>query len=331
MTSTQKQRPNYSRRFMIFAAAIVLVILAYTAVWYYAAGRIEHHANAAIAALNQGSDRRAACEDLNARGYPFRIGLFCHSIVYVEQSEGVSLRAGQFRSVAQIYNPFHAIVELDGPATIEWPDLPQLNVDWQTMRASLRLAQPLPERVSLEATGIEIASSVLVPDSNLAIMESGQIHMRPLDGDLDIAIRIGAMILSPALVRDAQLPPIDGLADIRLIGGALPGQDPRGGVRGRSFELHQVSISTPDEAGAVISGPLSIDGQGRIDADLQVSLRQPARIAERLAAIFPERGDEIRMSFQALSAMGEEPALPLRIDRGQMRLGLIPLGQLPPV
>src|ERR1700752_3974366 len=79
MSSSQKRKPNYGRRFMWFAAVIVLLLGVYCAAWFYVAGKIEVFAAEAIAKLNR-DGASAACTNPVARGFPWGIGLNCDSV-----------------------------------------------------------------------------------------------------------------------------------------------------------------------------------------------------------------------------------------------------------
>jgi hypothetical protein len=327
MTSSQQSRPNYARRFVFLALAIVLAVLAYTGGWHYAAGRIAESAEQAVAGLN-GQGRRANCEELEVRGYPFRLGLFCRSVMYVDAPGGVALRAGAFRSAAQIYDPFRALGELDGPATLELPGLTALELRWDTLRASARLARPLPERVSVEGRAITVDPDWgRAGDGPMVTVDAGEFHMRPAGDAIDLALNFDGMLLGEELVGTASLPPLRGFADI-----AVEGLDraslPASGMRGMSGTIRSASLATGPDAGATISGPFSVDEFGLIDAELELGLSGAAELAEVLGALFPDLRDEIAMSVMAV---GDNARLPLIISSGDVRLGFLPLGSIPPM
>ena len=106
MASRQATTRSYSRRFAWLAAAIVVVVAAYTGAWFYAAGMIETRIGEAMQA--SGGDAVPRCERPSARGYPFRIGVFCDAVAFEDARGEISVRAGAFRSAAQVYDPFHS-------------------------------------------------------------------------------------------------------------------------------------------------------------------------------------------------------------------------------
>ena len=50
-----------------------------------------------------------------------------------------------------------------------------------------------------------------------------------------------------------------------------------------------------------------------------------------LAEIMPEARGQIEAAFSGLVALGDEPTLPLIVNRGTVRMGFLTLGQIPPL
>ena len=67
------------RRMMWLAAFIVFLVAGWTAFWFWAAGELESRVQAGIATMN--ADGSVNCENLVVNGYPFRLGLYCSSLV----------------------------------------------------------------------------------------------------------------------------------------------------------------------------------------------------------------------------------------------------------
>src|SRR5262245_9199426 len=146
MPSSEPRKPNYSRRFLWLAIFIVVLFGGYSLAWYYAAGWVQDFAATQIANLNR-DGRSADCANTTARGYPFRMGLFCDSVHLADPATQLTAAAGAFRSAAQVYDPFHIVAELDGPATISTAAASALAFDWKNLRASVRLNSDFPDRL----------------------------------------------------------------------------------------------------------------------------------------------------------------------------------------
>lgn len=333
MTSST-HRPRRTRlRLMVLAGLIVAAILAYSWVWLHMAGRLEDRAQAVVAELNR-DGRRAACEQIEARGYPFRLGLFCRSTVYVDPPGGVAFRAGALRSAAQIYDIRHVVAELDGPATLELPGLMALDLSWESLRTSVRgERRRVPERLSMEIAGLAVEPSAgWAGDTPMLRAQHAEIHLRPVAEDLDLALRIAGLGVSPALLGEGRLGLLDGVADLTLTGGALR-RDWSDGLRGVSGQLRNVAFTAGgDAAGFSLSGPFSVDAQGLVDADLRLSVTAPEALATLLGDLFPLSRREIMLGMAGVAAMGEGAGLPLAIRAGEVRLGgLLRLGDIPPL
>jgi len=330
MTSSRQSGTKYGRRFFWLALAVVIAIGAYTGGWFYAARALEGEVNGALAALN-GNGRRASCEEPQARGFPFRLGLFCRSVMYEDARRGVSFQARALRSAAQIYQPWRVVGELDAPGRLEAPGLRALALGWDSLRASVRLSRPLPERLSLEARGLEAGRDEQgAAPSPLVRAQSAEAHLRPAGDDLDLALRFGEARLDATLTRGVTLPPLSGLADLVLAGGALPG-GLEGNLRGRSGTIRTLTVSAEGGAGVTVSGPVSVDDAGLVDAELQLVVREPMELAKILGDLAPQARREIELALSSIASMGGSPGLPLRIVKGEARLGFIPLGNLPPL
>ena len=330
MTSSRQSRTKYGRRFFWLALAIVAVIGAYTGGWFYAARMLEAEVGSAVAGLN-GNGRRASCEEPQARGFPFRLGLFCRSVMYEDARSGVSFQARALRSAAQVYEPWRVVGELDAPGRLEAPGLRALALGWESLRASVRLARPLPERLSVEALGVEVGLDEQgARPEPLFKARSVEAHLRPAGEDLDVALRFGEVQPDAALTRDVALPPLSGLADLVLAGGALPG-GMEGSLRGRSGTIRNLTVTAAGGAGVTVSGPVSVDEAGLVDAELQLVVREPMELARILGDLAPQARREIELALSSIAAMGGSPGLPLRIVKGEARLGFIPLGDVPPL
>lgn len=331
MASSDGERPNYGKRIFWLAMGILIVIALYTAGWFYAASLLAQEVQAGVASMN-GGGRRANCESVEVRGYPFRIGVFCRSVMFEDAHGGVGLRAGQFRSAAQIYAPRRVIAELDGPASLEAPGLSALDLNWSSLRSSVRLSMPLPELVSVEARDLVVTLDRTGGDQPvLAQTGVAELHLRPAGNDLDLAVRFSRLAITEALTGSDALPPLDGLVDISVADGALQSGLGEDWVRGKSGTIRTITLSAAGKTVATVSGPVSVDPFGLVNAELQVTLHDAPAMAQILGALLPDVRHEIELSLTSLAATAETPTLPLRIAGGDMRLGFLSLGSIPPL
>lgn len=331
MPSRKRAKRSYSRRFLLLSVLIVLAILAYTGGWFYAANLLETRTIALMDKLNL-HQRRASCEEPSARGYPFRIGLFCRSVFYEDGENGISVSAGAFRSAAQVYEPLRTVGELDGPARISIPFLPPLEADWEEMRMSARLtATELPQRLSSETH--KLVLTLEEPEnSGVATAEDFQAHTRRNGADVDVALVVKRLALDPAIAGEVPVPPLDGEMLVTVTDGVALIEQRNPSLRGRSGRIGNLILKTSDEnASIALQGPVEIDPDGLINAELNVTVTEPQTVARLIADAFPQQRDQIEGVIAGLSGLGNAPTLPVNIRQGRVFVGFLPIARIPPV
>jgi hypothetical protein len=325
MTETETRTPNYGRRIVWLAIFVVALVGAYSVGWYYLADGVLTRAKETIARMNQ-DDVSVECSNPVVRGFPFRLGIYCDHVAYANVADALGLTAGNLRTAGQIYDPRHFIAELDGPATVATPRLGSLNLAWDKLRASVRWAEPLPERVSMEGGNLSASTA---NGSALATIGAFEAHMRPNGQDLDLASTFQDVTIDPALAEGRSLPTLSGEYDITINDGVdLRGIQPQD-LRGRSGTIRNASLDIGSRGGFTVDGTFSIRDDGLLDANLTLKVRDPQALSTALSEVFPEKRREIRSVASALSFMGSDPTLPLVIDRGEAKLAFFKLGDVP--
>lgn len=287
---------------------------------------LEEQVKIALADANKGS-ATVDCANPTARGFPFRIGLYCDSVSFADPN-GTSLSVGPMRTAAQIYNPFHIVGELDGPALLDVPAAGSLSVSWQALRASVRLDTPLPERISVEATDLAAGRPSTAP---LFSAKSFEGHVRPNGADVDIAGSFSGLAADQTLLQQRVLPELSGDLDATLANGVALLQSRLKSLRGQSATIRALNLSIDQNTGLGLTGTIAADESGLIDADLMLTVRNPNALAAAAAQAFPEAKSQIDNAAIGLAALGETPSLPLMIVKGKARLGFVSLGDIPPI
>ncbi len=325
MPSSNGQK-NRSRRFLWLALGILAVIAIYTGVWFHMARQLEARTVATIAAL-AGNGATAECERPSARGYPFRIGLFCDSASYGDGN--LAVRASVLRTAAQIYDPLQVVGELgDVEASLATgPSGSPVDMHSSDVRFSARLDRSLPERASIEGRNVSFVDSV-----ELANAGTAQLHMRRNGKDIDLALNFSQLDLLPALLegRTATLPQASAIITL-TDGTALGANDLTSSLRGLSGVVQSLEISTGPDSGLTVSGPISIDDDGLVDAQLRLAVRNPEEVGQFFAGLFPESRRQIDQAMAGLTLLGASPSLPLNITKGKAQIAFVRLGTLPPL
>ncbi|MBO6539807.1 MAG: DUF2125 domain-containing protein [Rhizobiaceae bacterium] len=319
-----------SRRFIWLAVAIVAAIVLYTLGWNYAAQRLTSEAESALQSM-AGNGDRANCENIEARGYPFRIGLFCDSVFVERRIDGFTFAAGELRSAAQIYAPRQIVAELDSPARLTAPGILPLELKWDGLRASARLTTSLPERLSLVATAL--SASVDAPgEIEGDVLKAGefQLHLQPVDSDVELGIRLNSAVGGAAL-PGPELPPVSGVADIMMGDGIARLASRDFTLRGGTYDIRRLELAFEGGGTISVTGPLTVDQDGLIDATLDIRTGETARLMEVFAEAYPQLRSQLTALSAGLTALGPDQSLPLKIRKGVAIFGFIELGMIPPL
>lgn len=331
MTSSRPDYPTdtrYSRRLMWLAVFIVLLFGGYAAAWFFIADRVEQGIDAGIARMHARDGVTARCDRRNIGGFPFRFELFCDAVAFDDPRANVALQAGALRGARQIYDLKHTLAELDGPLTIAAPVDIQLN--WTLLRASVREAKPLPERVSVVADKLTAVATPAASPKPLFASDHFEAHMRTNGPDVDLASNFAGLKIDPAAVEGRTLPVMTGQLDATVLGGVALAAVKPFSLRGQSAEVRNLELAA-DGGKISVSGPLSFDAAGLANGRLTVAVESPADVSRVLQTAIPEQASAIKAGFQAIQFMGARPSLPLDIKDGQARLGFIKLGRFAPV
>ncbi|WP_051241981.1 DUF2125 domain-containing protein [Stappia stellulata] len=337
---SQSTPPRSRRRFWILISLVLLVIALWSAYWTVARGMaVDILRNTYEVAQAEGG--ALVCGEQGLGGYPFRFELECRPF----EARDAGGRAGTvsgLRVIALAYNPRHAIVEADGPATARFFEGAQpfdrLSADWKTARASARLSDAGVRNADVFIE--EPKLSGISGDQAIALNASrATVHARRNPGvveDADFALRVAGLAV-PALDGTAEIS-----ADVTLAGGAaaLAGRGDWISLLRRD-EAVRVSALRASASGVNLqaTGTLHLDAKGRLAGTLPLTVSGADKLPALLAPFFPD-GSSVPTSlagaligFGAPTTLDGAPAVtvPLRFDAGVARVGLIPIASLPPM
>ncbi|TGT88585.1 MULTISPECIES: DUF2125 domain-containing protein [unclassified Mesorhizobium] len=331
MTSSDERRPGNRRRLWWLAAFILVLFAIYSAGWFYLANRVRSEADKAVATLNK-SGIQAGCANLEVSGYPLSFAVSCDNLAYEDDAKNIAASAGSFNATAQIVQPLSPVANLRGPLRTSVPGMMPLWIDWDNLQANVKLWYPLPRRIALQAEGLSGQTDPADDTDPVELFSAGKAsgQLQPNGADLDYVGSFGDLEIDPDAIGGRVLPALDASGDVTLKNGvALVGTQVKS-LRGQRIEIRNLDLSS-GTGRVTVSGPLSVDAEGLVDADLMIRIKDPKAVASILAGAVPEQKNAIEQGFGALALLGSEPSMPLKVVKGKASLGFIPLGKIKPV
>jgi hypothetical protein len=366
-----QSRRRTGRRYAILVFAILAVIAGWTGFWKFAAGKA-HQTIDGWRAREAQSGRIYNCGSQEVGGFPFRIEVTCAqaSALFRSNQPPLELKADSLLVVAQVYQPGLIISEFHGPLTIGEPGKqPEFLASWKLAQSSVRGTPTAPQRVSLVFDDPVVDRFNGDARQNLLRARHIEVHGRIAEGSvtnkpvIEVAVQLdqASSPLHPAAVQ-----PINATATARLRG--LNDFSPKPWAArfreiqaaGGRIDITQVRIQQGDIL-AVGAGALSINGNGRLEGQLRITMAgleqflaaigaqqkiqaspHMDKLAGALDRLAPGLGDVARQQAGAnlsagINMLGEQTmlegkravALPLRFTDGAVFLGPVPIGNTP--
>lgn len=323
-------------------AVLLLLALAWTGGWFYAARRADGVITAWLA-REAAEGRTYDCSERTLGGYPFRIELRCRepSATLRFDDGPVVVKARELTAVSQIYQPDLVIAEVTGPLNVAGPaGREQYVADWKLLQLSARGRPDAPERVSIVVDAPKVDGPAARPVGRAQRLE---FHLRKspdaADGAaFDLALRAAGATLAdvPSLGEK----PLDAEALAVLKGPADFSAKPlRTRLRawqaaGGRLELKSARLAQADSL-AVATGAVGLTPDGRLDGAINVTLAGLDRVATALlGGGSTGRGSAGLLAGLALLGRAElegRPAIavPLRFRDGRVFFGPIPIADTP--
>lgn len=331
MTSSDERQPK-SRRGLFWLVAFVVVLFAiYSGGWFYLADQVRAGTDKAVAALNK-NGVEAGCANLQVSGYPLSFVISCDNLAYEDDAKNIAASAGSFNAIAQIVQPLSPVANLRGPLRTSVPGMLPLWIDWDNLKANAKLWYPLPQRVSLQAEGLSGQTDPADDTDPISLFSAGTAagELQPDGQDIGYVGSFTDLEIDAEAIGGRVLPPLDGSGDATLKNGVALIKTQAKSLRGQAVDIRKLDLSS-GTARVTVSGPVSVDADGLVNADLTIRLKDPKAVAAILATAIPEQKSQIEQGFAALAVLGNEPSMPLKVVKGKASFGFIPLGKIKPV
>jgi hypothetical protein len=333
-----------SRWIFVPAAVVIVLALAWSAFWWFAAQRAE----ATMATWVEQEAQRGrihTCASRTVGGYPFRFEVRCTqpTMELTGQQPSQVVKAKDVVAVAQVYQPGLIIAEITGPVTIgEAGQPPVWQADWQVAQASLRGVPGRPERLSVVIDRL-VFDQTGSSNERIGSADRLELHVRRGPGATDdkpvvefAAQSAGAVVrvgpLGPRPIEAEINGVLRGVSDLRAK--PMPERLREWQAAGGRLELTKLRLKQGD-AVAVAAGSVGLTPVGRPDGVVDITMAGFDSLVREFVA---ERGGgRIQLGLLAGLAFLGRPAeidgkrgiaMTLRINDGATFLGPIPLGRV---
>jgi hypothetical protein len=336
--SSQSGTSGTGKRIWLVGLGLIVVLAAlYTGGWFYAASALKTNVLRALGQQNA-TGITGDCVDIDFRGFPFSLGLFCSQVKIDDRVNGVSATFGDLRSSAQVYAPGSISWQLDSPAEVRTSQGLAVSAEWKALQSSLVTRGKGIEQGATVIDGLKagIISSFTGQSFDVTAART-EIHVRQNGGNLEAAVSVEN---SNTVIKDFPqvLPTLTANADITLTdkAGLLDGSDHSGrGLYGATGILHRVIADIGEGRTMTLSGPFSFDDQGFLSGQFKLDIDQLGPWRDSLKQTIPAAKhiiDTAAKLLKALAAGGDKVSVDLTADHGELRLsGFIPLGRIPPI
>lgn len=363
--------PRRRRRWPLFLpfALIVLLAIAWTGFWFYAASRAEVEL-AAWRQREQQAGRMLECATQSIGGYPFRLEVRCAGAgIELKGTPTLQIKVPSALAAVQVYDPTLVISEFTAPVEISEPGQPPLAIaDWRLGQASVRGLPASIERASLVLDTPSLRMPGVAGADPVFKAQRLELHGRQAAGSTPDNPVIETVVHLNAAVADRLHPvaakPInaDIAASLRGLDDISPKPWP---VRFREWQAQDGQLEilkarlVQDDVIGVGAGTLRLTPRGGLDGNLQVTVvgiekllkmfdierfMSEGQVGATLSALdrlIPGLGGIARQSAAPglVAALGQRTelegkpavAFPVRFADGAVFLGPFQVGVIPPL
>lgn len=199
-------------RFISLMVFIVIVVLGWTAAWFYAANRLTDEAGTYFVGLSTHL-QRFECETFDVDGFPFRFDVTCTNAKLTDSD--LELSINEIKATVLVYKPTHVLVFAQGPAQVTDSFTgSKREITWDNLSLSLRTNGWALARFSLEAQNLQLFDTI-VTKTLLGSVSHAEFHLVEDTQFYDADARI-TQISAFAKVQDAFMPEFE-INDAKII------------------------------------------------------------------------------------------------------------------
>ncbi|HTO59917.1 MAG TPA: DUF2125 domain-containing protein [Bradyrhizobium sp.] len=294
--------PRRHGRWRIFIAPVLLLVvaIAWSAFWFYAASRVDVVADA-WRAKEAKAGRVYDCGRRSVAGFPFRLEVRCDdvSVKLISQTAAqtanptpITASLGEILVVAQVYDPKLVIAEFSAPATIsDRGSAASYVANWSKGRSSVVGLPGVPQRVSIVFDDPTLDRADGSARQPLASAKHVELHGRQVEGAPPDRPVVEAVleIASGRILEQHPLLATPFEADIHTMVSGLKDLSPRPWperfrmiqAAGGHLDIVQSRVQQ-GEVIAVATGTLGLSPSGSLDGELQMTVAGLEKIVPAL-------------------------------------------------
>ncbi len=322
-------------------AALGLLILGWSAAWFWARSQVEHRLDASVQVLGAAGYELSWKERI-VGGYPFRMDVTLTE-PHLRETSGWALEAPRIEAEAPMHALGSWLIAAPEGITFVRPVGGPVAVRGQLVRASLTHLAQRPPSFSFEGIKLVFAPQAGAQPFALTSAERVEFHLRagPDDeGGVFAKIDGGKARLTGVFARVAGDRPISFVWNSTLSKmSAFTGKTWADAVRrwtdaGGRMTVRQAGITAGDAILGANSGTLGVGTDGRLSGVLEVSLRQAPRALGAMSetgVIAPEAAQAATVVTQARQGDGDTAQATIDFQAGRTTLGPVALGAAPKV
>ncbi len=350
---TTRQRaggaPSVSRRgppwrAMLPTLVVLGVGLVWSIAWFSAASWLEGEIEDGIARM---ADRGLSltCETGGLEGYPFRFAYDCQGADLA--GPGYRIRVPRVLATVQAYDPRHMIAQVEGPGIVEAGGR-SVDASWESLLGSGRttwgaigriietgIVDPLQAitELGLSATALELTDGAATASAD-RLSAFARPAFESVGRDIEIAVDVAALTAAGLTTG-----PADTSLRARLF--ALPANLHEADLRDWLGAEGAIGVTRWDVsagAGTVrASGRLDADAAGTANGTLTLAAANPQAFATALTdpglgSLAATLSNALLLTGRATDIDGRDAlAVDITIAGGDVSLGFLPLGALPPL
>lgn len=161
-------------RFLSLIIFVAIVVIGWTAAWFFAAEKIQDEARTFFAG-SKNTQQQVNCEGLDVDGFPFRFDVTCTEFSISDLD--LLIKIPEIKATILVYRPTHLLAFAQGPLTFDDSfSGSKREIQWDSFKASFRTNGWALARASIEAANVKLFDN-LIGQVMIAGVQNAQMHL----------------------------------------------------------------------------------------------------------------------------------------------------------